>query len=245
MSSDSQRQRRAIGSIRPKGPGRWELRIQGTSRIVHADSEAAAQNALGAWIEEIGLQRPAAATLGELLEAYYAHTARTRSDRSNENVRSCIDRYLLPHAAGWDIGTMGPGDLERLYERLRTSRGQPLSAQTIRHVHYIVLPALGLARRWGWVDRNVAEDVELGAMRRTAVRPPQIDQVVALIDAAEPDLALFLDLLIATGARRGEVAGLQRGDIAWAIEAITINRALTEAKLDPPVDGRQIGRAHV
>lgn len=247
------RRRPGQGSIEARGPGRWRLRLAGERRTISAATEAEALTVLARWAEERGYARPPARTLIEVLDAYVEHTARKRSANSQEEVRRIIDKYLRPTCGAWALEDITAPRLEALYGRLRyyqKTGGKkipgavwlpdrevwecPLSDQTIRHVHYVIRPALRFAKRQGWVDRNVAEDVELDELRRQEIQLPPVDVVIGLLEHVheQPTLELYLRLLSTSGARRAEIAALTRGDINWMSSTITINRSLAEVKVD-------------
>jgi integrase len=76
----------------------------------------------------------------------------------------------------------------------------------------VVRSALGQAVKWGWIRRNPADHAEPGEILEEEVEPPaDVDVVHLLAEAEEVDLrlALFLQLAIVTGARRGALCGLR------------------------------------
>jgi integrase len=75
-----------------------------------------------------------------------------------------------------------------------------------------VRSALGQAVKWGWIRRNPAEHAEPGKILEEEVEPPaDVDVVQLLAEAEQVDarLALFLQLAIVTGARRGALCALR------------------------------------
>jgi integrase len=90
--------------------------------------------------------------------------------------------------------------------------GAPLSAARVHRIHTVVRSALGQAVKWGWIRRNPADHAEPGEILEDEVEPPaDVDVVQLLAEAEEVDhrLALFLQLAIVTGARRGAVCALR------------------------------------
>jgi integrase len=76
----------------------------------------------------------------------------------------------------------------------------------------VVRSALGQAVKWGWIRRNPADHAEPGEILEEEVEPPaDVDVVHLLAEAEELDLrlALFLQLAIVTGARRGALCALR------------------------------------
>ena len=88
----------------------------------------------------------------------------------------------------------------------------PLSAARVNRIHTVVRSALGQAVKWGWIRRNPADHAEPGEILEQEVEPPaNIDVIQLLAEAEEIDhrLALFLQLAIVTGARRGALCALR------------------------------------
>jgi integrase len=75
-----------------------------------------------------------------------------------------------------------------------------------------VRSALGQAVKWGWIRRNPADHAEPGEILEDEVEPPADVDVVHLLaeaEAVDHRLALFLQLAIVTGARRGALCALR------------------------------------
>jgi integrase len=94
---------------------------------------------------------------------------------------------------------------------------RPMSAATIRQIHSILSGAFATAVRWEWIDRNPAASAKLPKARTRSPSSPAPAEVAKVIAAARDlqlDLvALYLWLAAVTGARRGELCGLQWADI--------------------------------
>ena len=61
---------------------------------------------------------------------------------------------------------------------------------------------------------------------RRAISPPAPTDVARRIDAAEPDLGVFVLVAATTGARRGELCGLRWSDIDLTEPRVEITRAI-------------------
>jgi integrase len=77
--------------------------------------------------------------------------------------------------------------------------------------------AFAAAVRWEWIDRNPAKSARLPKARPRSPASPAPSAVAAVISAARrqqlDQLALYVWLAAITGARRGELCGLQWADI--------------------------------
>ena len=222
---------RPDGSIRLVD-GVWKVRVTLTNREsgkrrqkqITCHSEAEAQAALATLLAERDGEKTK--TVGFLLNEYHAHTRTRRSPRSDNEVQRLI-KHLKP-IHGWLLSEVTAGKLERFYHELQTSHGY--SNGTIRHIHYVVSPAMRLADRWGWIDSNPAEQVELGDLNRATVKLPDDNDILKLIEECNqrPPLGLFVRLALVTGARRGELSALRWDDIDWTGPTLTIQSALSE-----------------
>jgi integrase len=94
---------------------------------------------------------------------------------------------------------------------------KPVSAATIRQVHAILSGAFATAVRWEWIDRNPAATARLPKTKARSPSSPAPDAVAKVIATAQAMglelLALYLWLAAVTGARRGELCGLQWEDL--------------------------------
>jgi integrase len=92
-----------------------------------------------------------------------------------------------------------------------------MSAATIRQIHSILSGAFAAAVRWEWIDRSPTGLAKLPRARHRSPASPTPAAVAAIIAGArdlQMDLlALYLWLAAVTGARRGELCGLQWADI--------------------------------
>src|SRR6185437_16208251 len=69
-----------------------------------------------------------------------------------------------------------------------------------------------------------------GKARRPTVNPPSFDEVRRIVEHGIPELGPVVALALATGARRGELCGIQWGDIDFEAATITIRRSVVQLK---------------
>ena len=87
---------------------------------------------------------------------------------------------------------------------------------TIRGIHGILSGAFAAAQRWEWTDRNPAESAKPPTATRQpipATSPEDVAKVIAEARSRSAALGLYLWLVVVTGARRGELCGLQGFDL--------------------------------
>jgi integrase len=148
---------------------------------------------------------------GELLDRFYAQ------------LRTCRERC----AGGGHTRHRTPRPHE-CDDRCRPKGCKPLSASSIRAAHWILSAALTRAVRWRWINRNPIETTQPPAPVRSNPSPPTPDEAAALIMAAgdDEDWAAFVWAAMTTGARRGELCALRRGDVDLAGAVLRIESAL-------------------
>ncbi len=160
----------------------------------------------------------------DLLEAWLNHIEHLgRSPSTLSGYRRLV--LQLPEGfAGTSLAKVTPKLVDDLYKHLATI-GKRKPATILRY-HALLRAAFGQAARWLWVDRNPIERATPPRVHRDEIRPPAVDEVLAVIDAAaasrNPENALVFRLLAATGCRRGEVCAIQWGDVDFDAEPVTV-----------------------
>jgi integrase len=129
------------------------------------------------------------------------------------------------------LGTIKVADLDQdqldaFYAQLQA---KGLSAMSIRHVHALLNASLrfGLKRRL--TRHNPATLATPPPARAKAIKSPTVAEVRGLIATAEdrdPTLATLLLVAALTGARRGELCGVQWADIDWREHSLAIQRSV-------------------
>jgi integrase len=144
--------------------------------------------------------------------------------------RWMIDHNITPRIGAIRLDTLRPADLDACYANLIANGGrrrQGLSPKTVLEIHRVISNALDLAVDRQLIDTNPAR-------RARPPRPATRSTVPAIWDAQQ--LAQFLQaarglrlypalhLVAHTGMRRGEVAGLNWGDLHISASSVSIVR---------------------
>ena len=120
------------------------------------------------------------ATVGDLLEHWFAQAGDDYSPKTVLETRRYLDRDLLPAFGRVPLSKLRPEDVDRFYRGLGAhgSRGRPLAPGSVRRIHRILRRALQQGVRSGWIAINPAAsasppkvpktDVDLGLLHSPA-----------------------------------------------------------------------------
>ncbi|HZU74088.1 MAG TPA: tyrosine-type recombinase/integrase [Acidimicrobiales bacterium] len=144
-----------------------------------------------------------------------------------------IRRYVVPKVGALKLKDLRPDHVARMITDLATEPGRygrPRSARTIEVARKVLGMALADAVRWGILSRNPVDAakpdlVRLGGPKRppTIWTKQQLGQFLRSVEA-ERDFALWR-LAATTGMRRGELCGLEWGDVDLHGRHLFVRRA--------------------
>jgi len=146
--------------------------------------------------------------------------------------RIAVRTYLNPVFGQFLLTQINAQTIQAFVARCR--RESNLSAKSTRSLFTVLKMLLKQARRWGYLRENPAEGIKppkLEEKEMDFLHPKEIR--LLLQNADEPYRTLFLTAIL-TGMRRGELLGLQWGDIDWHNSRIRVRRTLychTKAEL--------------
>lgn len=209
---------RWIGICRIKGGGRRY--VTGTDRdTVKARLKVLASTSTS--------QRPSAETVAQFLTRWLDDEASTRlRPRTMASYRTVMEQHITPHIGSIRVVALEAPDVQRMVlSVLRSGR----SPQTAKHALKVLRGGLGLAVRWGLLERNVASLVKAPTVSRPPLRPLTLDearQFLAFV-REDPRFALYV-LAITTGMRRGELLGLRWPDVNLTRGTLTVRATLRQ-----------------
>jgi hypothetical protein len=164
-------------------------------------------------------ERPLARAPAHWLEPMLSCSKRTSVRATTwANYRTYLNAYVIPVVGQTRLGDLTAVRLNLLYGRLLTegrARGSGgLAPKTVQNIHRMLHRALRDAVRWNYLPRNVAEDASppRGERRRPNIWTPQQLRIFVQHVQGDRFFALWL-LVVTTGFRRGELAGLDRRDV--------------------------------
>lgn len=144
--------------------------------------------------------------------------------------RTTVQAHIIPKIGHKRLQALSVNDLDKLYSTLleRGSReGQPLSPKTVRNVHGVLRSALRKAAQNKLIAENVALLATPPRRQRREMKTWTAEQVGTFLERANDDrLSGAWLFATTTGARRGELLGLQWKDVDLENGRASIQRTL-------------------
>ena len=236
------------GNITRRGANSWRLKfdtdrdpVTGKRTIRYATVRGTKKQAqaeltrLLASRNEGTLVKPTKVTVADYLRHWLSTAAvLSISAKTAERYSQLIENQIIPHLGAYSLQKLDTEHIEAWHAALLTQGGQdgkPLAARTVGHAHRVLHKALANAAKHRKMLRNPA----------SLERPPKVtkkekdilkaDQVQAVVTAMRGTVIYpQIVMLLSTGMRRGELMGLQWGDIDLEGRKLTIKRALEKTK---------------
>jgi integrase len=176
--------------------------------------------------------------VNELLDHWLSHlqTKGAIRLRTLGRYRQLLEHHVRPYLGTLPLSTLSTLQIQRLYDHLAhqgRKDGKPggLHPRTIRELHHCLHQALTYARRWHHLPTNPADGAEPPALPTHSISSLTPEQVRHLLAAAQQDprpwLRAFVVLAAATGARNGELCGLEWHDLDLEAGTIRFRQALS------------------
>lgn len=175
-----------------------------------------------------GLQGGSATTVAVLLEQFMG-TAKL-SATTAQDWRSVISRHLIPELGDVALWKLTARDCDQLYTKMAAAG---LGPSRVRCAHVVLHRAFAQAVRWGWLPRNPVSAATRPEVPRTVFTSPSREDIRVLLacaEASDPQLSCWLQVAVATGARRGEICALCWADIDLEAATVRIERSVAVTK---------------
>jgi integrase len=260
MSSRGNLQRKCVKG-HPRAAGkcssrciRWYPRLElprgpdGTRRFealggypTRSQAEAALADALARRSHGFTLD-PAKLTVDQYLDRWLAHIRTSLRARTVARYAALLGDHVRPDIGARPLKQLTALEIQAVYDRLAVGGrrdGKPggLAPQHILAVHRCLHRALTQAVTWRLLARNVAIDATPPPRPHRKLVALAPEQVALLLDAADRAPSLWLGpwtvLAAATGARNGELCGLEWVDLDLDAGTVRFHQALTI--IDPAV----------
>lgn len=208
--------------------GKWRVIVQheGQKRSGTAPTKTGAQQVGASLLLELGAVPDLIGghTVGALLDEHL------RTKAMSEGARYDF-QLIINKTPAWiknaDVQTVQPYTVERWYERLENDGW---TRHRIRKLHTLLHSAFKRAKVWRWCETNPITDATAPTPQDKGVVAPNSDITKLLLAAADnytPAFGAYIRVAANTGARRGEVCGLQWGDVDLDTRTLRLERSIS------------------
>ena len=203
-------------------------------------AEAAVAEELQRRSHALGLE-PHRLTVNQYLDRWLAHIQTTRRVRTVARYRTLLAHHVRPYIGAQLLTTLEPLQVQGIYDQLGVGGrkdGKPggLDPQHILAVHRCLHRALEQAVTWRLLADNPARHATPPPVPDKDVAALLPEQVDLLLDAAtrdpKPWLRAWTVLAAATGARNGELCGLEWSDLDLDQGTVRFRQELTIVDAD-------------
>lgn len=171
-------------------------------------------------------------TVADACARFIEHTKRARGDKAAVDVRNRFARYVLndKRFANTDLAKLKPASIEAWKNRLQdaaTPSGGQRTPSTLNRDVAVFRAALNHAHADGLILSKLAWETKLKPIKGVdRQRTEYLDRAQrrALIDAAEPDLAVFVNALCLLPLRPGAMAALTAGSFDKRLQILTVGK---------------------
>ena len=195
------------------------------------------------------------ATVGQLLDR---HLEMAELDHSTlETYRGYVKKHIKPLLGSKKVGLLDADVLDSFYAELRRCREhcasrkeidhytrephdcdercgphvcRPLSASTVRQIHFILSGALRRAVRWKWVAANPMADADPPSPPKPSPQPPTAAEAARILNEAwkDPDWGTLVWLTMVTGLRRGELCAIRWRHINFQSAILSLEKSISQ-----------------
>lgn len=195
------------GTKRQKWVGGFRTRRDAENAL----NEALNRVRVGTWAD------PGRQTLGDYLDTWLIAVKPGLANSTWASYSNVLSAWVVPRLGRTRLAALTAADLNRVYAELLKDggrTGRPLSNRSVRYAHTIVGRALADAVEWGLLPRNPARSAKPPKERTKEMTVWTAQEVHRFLDAMRGDrLYALWALLLTTGLRRAEVAGLRWSDV--------------------------------
>ena len=138
------------------------------------------------------------------------------------NYRDAVRCHFNPAFGKMQLARIHETDIRRFIAKTRQTR----KPKTVNNFLVMLKTMFKHAKRWGYIRENPAWDIEHVQDVHQEMDFLTPDEVRGLLKHADEPCRTIIQLAAMTGMRRGEIFGLQWGDIDWNNNTIRVRRNL-------------------
>lgn len=136
--------------------------------------------------------------------------------------KNALKCHVRPVLGDYYISKITPNDVRQLMSKLIKVR----SAKTTNNILTMLKTIFKYARRWGYIRISPCEDVDKYRVERQEMDYLNPQEIQVLLKHCDEPFKTFVLTAVLTGMRKGELLGLQWGDIDWNSNTIFVRRSL-------------------
>jgi integrase len=221
------------GTIYQRKDGRWcaQVSLNGRRLTHYADTQRECRE----WIKETLAQIDegltidgARTTLGNYLEQWLETIKPSVQPNTSKQYSWVVHQYIIPDLGTVRLKDLRPDHIQSFYSaKLEAGTGE----RTVHMIHSVLHRSLAQAFKWGLITRNPASVVDKPRVKRREMQILDVDQVRALLNAAQGDrLEALYYMAVTTGLRQGELLGLRWSDLDWESGRLQVQRQLLRVR---------------
>lgn len=234
------------GSLRKRGKNSWELTVsagvdsnkkrQRFTRTVKANSLREAKKLLAQFVAEVEKGQfisPSKLTLKEFSEKWLEdHGWKYLAPKTVHRYKQLLELRILPALGHLRLEKIRTIHIIEFYNNLAEcsrldGREGHLSESTIHHHHRVLSAILQDAVQWQIIGENPCRRVSPPKVRKKEAAHYDEEQTVALLEAVEREplkYKVYIWLSVFSGARRGELMGLEWPDVDFEAKTLKIRQ---------------------
>ena len=166
----------------------------------------------------------------KFLEESAKHTLKPKTYSS---YKWLIEKHVIPEIGRLKLASLKPHHLQKLYS---DKIGSGLSKKTVLHLHSVIRRALNEAVKWGLIHKNPCSSVTPPRPEKRVPEVWNVEQAQEFLRAVRDHrwYAIYL-IALTTGARRGEILGLEWENIDFDRKTVSIQKTVSEIRGKPVI----------
>jgi integrase len=133
-----------------------------------------------------------------------------------------LNAHLIPALGNMPLSSISREKVEKVLNNIRKRR----AAETANNIRLTLYGILKYARSLKYILENPAEEVKPFPLEHKEMDFLSPREIRGLLESSEASFKPIAATAILTGMRRGEILGLQWGDIDWNCDTIFVRRSL-------------------